>query len=296
MLESKREDILFIINPISGGSKKQHWLSVLNNNLDKRKFCAHIEYTSAPNHATEIAHHAVIGGFKKIVAVGGDGTINEVAKVLIGTDVSLGIIPKGSGNGMARHLKIPLQEEKALLALNDCNEIAIDTASMNDIPFFCTSGVGFDAHIGSVFASSKERGLKSYLKSTVKEYLKYKSVSYRLCFDGEVIEKKAFLITFANAGQYGNNVFIAPQADIRDGFLDVCVLGVFPVYDVFNLAYRLFASSINKSKHISSYKAKELVLYRAYEGMVHLDGEPYEMGKELTIKINPSSLKVLIPV
>ncbi|WMJ72732.1 diacylglycerol kinase family lipid kinase [Cytophagaceae bacterium ABcell3] len=293
MMKTK-EDIVFILNPISGSGKASACAKYISRLVDKQVYNPKVVYTTGPGNAKELACEAVEEGVKKIVAVGGDGTINEIGHALIGTDAALGIVPSGSGNGLARHLNIPMNPEKAVALINSNRERVIDTCSVNDRPFFCTSGVGFDAHIGHLFSGLKSRGFQGYVSTALKEFFSYVPHAYSIEIEGKTYNVPAFLITFANSAQYGNNAYISPEADICDGLIDVCILSPFPKRDIFNIGYRLFNRSMNRCKHLKIIRTNKIVLKRKTEGMVHLDGEPLLMGEELNVTVHPSSLKVLI--
>jgi YegS/Rv2252/BmrU family lipid kinase len=293
MLE-QRKKIAFIINPVSGNNSKKNIPKMIDKSLDKNKFLAQILFTEERGHATKIAKELLENGVHRIVAVGGDGTINEVAKSLIHTEGILGIVPSGSGNGLARHLGIPLGPTKAIELFNNDNFIQMDTCTLNGMPFFCTSGVGFDAHIGKLFAQQSKRGFKTYIKTTLSEFLNYKSYAYTLFFNDEEITQEAFLITIGNTSQYGNNALICPYADVQDGLMDISLIAPFPKFFALDLARRLFGGSIDKSRYLKVFQTKELKIIRQNPGSVHLDGEPFEMGESLYLKIFPSSLKILV--
>ncbi len=290
-----REDIAFIINPHSGNGKQKNLKELINNNIDQSLYNAEIVLTQYPGHAKELAAEFVQKNFHKIVAVGGDGTMNEVASALINTSVIFGILPIGSGNGLARHLKIPMKIKDAIQLINNCQIVKIDYGTINDIPFFCTCGVGFDAKIGHQFAQSDKRGFITYFKSTISTFLSYKPKKYRLKYNDVKIKTKAFLITFANAAQYGNNAFIAPKADIHDGLLDVNILTPFPIRKALGLGFRLFNKQIHQSRYIETFKTDQITLKRKKKGEVHYDGEPAILGKKIKIKSHKQGLKVMIP-
>ena len=287
--ESKK---LFIINPISGGKDKHYLPALLLKYFDKKSF--DIAYTERPEHATELALEGIENGYSDFIAVGGDGTVSEVAKALINTNFNLGILPFGSGNGLARHNGIPMNIEKALQLIAENTTIRIDTCELNDQPFINMSGVGFDAHIGKLFAQSKTRGFSTYFNTTINEFINYKSQYYSITADGKKIDEKAFLISFANSSQYGNNAFIAPHASIQDGLVDVCIMKPFPPLSIIDLGFKLFTKNIDKSQYVQTIKAKEIVVEREHAGEIHLDGEPHQSGKTLRIKVVPSSLNLLI--
>ena len=291
-----KEKILFLINPISGTRHKNHLPGMIKELTDTAIFDVEVIITKYKGEATEIVRQKLIDNFRYFVAVGGDGTVNEIAKALINTRGIIGIIPVGSGNGLARHLQIPMQPEKAIKLLNNLKYQAIDYGLINNTPFFCTCGVGFDALIGEKFAQCKGRGLTNYVKTTILEYFNYKPEMYQITIDNErTINRKAFLITFANGSQYGNNAFIAPHADIADGKLDMCILAPFKLYKAPGIGIRLFAKNIDRSSHMQSERASNILLERASEGVVHFDGEPCRMGKTLQISLNNKGLNVIIP-
>jgi diacylglycerol kinase (ATP) len=289
-----KEKIVFIINPRSGSNTKKNIPQLIQNNINTDIYEPVIWYTEARAHATELASKALSLGIKKIVAVGGDGTINEIAQSLLNTDAALGIIPSGSGNGLARHLHIPLDALRAIRLLNKSKVIKMDSGSVNGKPFFCTSGVGFDAHIGKLFADKVKRGFQTYITTTISEFFNYTPAAYRLFIDGKKSDKEAFCITFANTSQYGNDAFICPDADVQDGLLDICIIRPFPKYTVFDLGRRLFSKSIQRSKFMERIKVKDLTIETDMEIMMHLDGEPLAAGKHLVIKVVPASLNVMV--
>ena len=291
-----KEKILFLINPISGTKKKGSISERILQLIDHSRYEVAVHVTKYKGEATEIVPKKLAAGFTRFIAVGGDGTVNEVAKALVDTDGILGIIPIGSGNGLARHLKIPLNFEKSIEVINVGKYDAIDYGRMNDMPFFCTCGVGYDARIGHKFAESNDRGLITYIKTTIKEFFNYKAKKYKLKIDNtHAFKSRAFLITFANASQYGNNAHISPNADIQDGKLDICILSPFRLYQGVAIGIRLFANTIDRSSLMNIIQAESIVLKRKKEGVVHFDGEPCIMGKKLKINIVSKGLKVIIP-
>lgn len=288
------QKIAFIVNPISGGKSKKIIPLLIESKLDKNKFSPQIYYTNRRNHGKEITQELLAKGIKKIVAVGGDGTVNEVASALVNTEGVLGIIPFGSGNGLARHLNIPMDISKAMDVINKGYQIKMDSGQMNDISFFCTSGIGFDAFIGEKFAQQSERGFKTYIKTSIYEFFQYKPSSYKLTFPDKIIETDAFLITIGNTSQYGNNAFICPYADVQDGLLDVSIIIPFPKLIALDLGRRLFSKTIDRSRYTKVFQTTELKINRHAPGPVHIDGEPMEMGEEIALKIIPQSLNVIV--
>lgn len=292
--EYKKEKIAFIINPKSGTQQKLTLPQLIEKKIDTDRFEAEYFFTKCAGHATELSKQFVDLKYDRVIAVGGDGTVNEVAKALVDTSTALGIIPVGSGNGLARFLKIPLRTEEAIELQNYGTSLSIDYGRINSEPFFCTCGVGFDAYIGNVFAHSSHRGFFTYVKETFFEYTHYKPKKYTIKIDGEKIKTRAFLVTVANAGQYGNDAYIAPQADIRDGMLDLCIMNPFPNHKALELGFRLFNRSIDQSEYIRTIKGQVITIKRSKKGEVHLDGEPAIMGKKLKINIIEKGLRVIV--
>lgn len=269
--------------------------ALIDATLDRSKFNPNFSFTEYVGHASEIAEEASGKNFDIIVAVGGDGTINEIATKVMQQQKILGIIPFGSGNGLARFLKIPMNTAKAIKAINECNVEIIDTGKFNEKHFFNMAGIGFDAHISSVFAGNRSRGLTGYLKLGLKEVLDYKAQIYHLNIDGVSYVRKAFVISIANSSQYGNNAQISPNASINDGLLDVCVIKEFPMYKLPLLGYEMFNGVTHKSKLVEIIQGKLIKITREEDDAIHIDGEPFFMGKEIEISIVPLSLKIIIP-
>jgi YegS/Rv2252/BmrU family lipid kinase len=288
-----KKSILFIINPISGGKKKAGFPDLAKAHLNSDLFDFDFVYTEWPTHANDLAVEAVQNGKDIVVAVGGDGTINEIASVLEGTNVIMGIIPFGSGNGLARSLKISLNNIKALKTLNNIHHKKIDSAILNGRKFFNMAGIGFDALISSKFSQLKSRGLQGYIRTALIEVSSYIPDNYSLIIDGIEYQREAFMISIANSCQYGNNAYISPDALLDDGLLDICIIKPFPLVQLPVLGYHLFNKSLHTSEYVEIIKGKDIRIIRHNEGVVHLDGEPLEMSKELRVSVKPLSLSVL---
>ena len=285
--------ILFIINPISGTGEKKIVEELIKEELTHSKFEVSIRYTEAVGHATMIAKEGVEAYVDVIVAVGGDGSVNEVAKGLIGTNVKMGIIPAGSGNGFARHLNIPMDKRKAVILLNKLHSKSVDTASVNDQLFVGTAGVGFDAHIGLKFDEASTRGFWTYLKLTFKEYFNYKEQSYQISIDQKkTVNEKAFFMSFCNINQWGNNVFISPNSNIEDGLIRVVLIRKMNLLSVPFFAFRLFSKSVDKSKYYKEFSGKKVEVNQSIN-LIHIDGEPIRLGQRLLVEIKPLSLRVI---
>jgi YegS/Rv2252/BmrU family lipid kinase len=290
-----KEKVAFIINPKSGTKNKRELPDMILNSMDPEKFITEIVYTESAGHAPVLALDLIKKGYTRIVAVGGDGTVNEVARSIAGTHAALGIIPCGSGNGLARFLNIPLKTKDAIELISTGIVTQIDHGLINGKSFFCTCGVGFDAHIGNKFANSKKRGFYTYIKETISSFFNYNSKKYKIKVDGKKVKTRAFLITIANAGQWGNDVYIAPKADIQDGLLDICIVNHFPKYKAILLGFKIFNRTIDQSRYVTTIKGKSVTIKRKKKGEVHLDGEPDVMGKKLKIEVIPKGLNVIVP-
>jgi len=286
--------ICFIINPISGVGRQKVIEKLIDQHLDRTKFGYEIAYTNAPKHATILAKAAAEKKADIVVAVGGDGSVNETAKGLIGSDSAMAIIPTGSGNGLARYLNIPLNLKKAMDVINNGHTKKIDTITMNDHTFANVAGVGFDAHIGWEFAKFGKRGFSSYIKVIMREFPKYKPQDFELTIDGKVLHKKVFLISFANGSQWGNNAHIAPTADVSDGIMDIAIVKDINFLNGLAIGYRLFKKTLHQSVHLETIKTKEVIVNQKAT-IAHIDGEPLEVGNTLHIKVNPLSLNVIVP-
>ena len=286
-------NILFIINPISGGKAKQQIPALIDRYLDRSKFNANFSFTSYIGHAAEIVEEAANKNFDVIVAVGGDGTINEIAGKVIGQQKILGIIPFGSGNGLARSLNIPLNPKNAIKAINQFNVKTIDAATLNDKYFFNMAGIGFDAHVSAAFVGNKTRGLSGYIKLGLKEIINYKPEWYEIAIDGVLYQREAFIVSIANSSQYGNDVHISPKSALDDGLLEVCVIRPLKWYKLPLLGYQMLTAKTHQSKWVEIISGKHIHITRTKENAIHIDGEPFFMGKSIEIGIIPAGLKVI---
>lgn len=288
--------IAFIINPISGTKHKEIVVSYLRTLFSEANgYDALYYYTKHGGDAFDAAERFKNDKYDIVVAVGGDGTVNEVAKGLVGSDTKFGIIPVGSGNGLARHLKIPMSYTKAAEVILEENVQMIDAGKINDRLFFCTAGLGFEAVIGEKFNSSPTRGMITYVHFCAKEYVTYKRESYDIEIAGNRYNYKAFLITFANGSQWGNNVFIAPDANISDGMVDVVIWKRAPLVTMPVLAAGLFLKKIMYSEYVDTFRCKEIHIRRQADGLVQFDGESCSMGAEINVSVLPHAVKAIVP-
>ena len=291
-----KKKIIFIVNPISGHHNKNNFPNLVENHIDRNKYDYKIVFTEYANHAGELTMKAIEDGYDFIAAVGGDGTINEVAKCLIGKPQTLIIVPYGSGNGLARHLELPFKVEKLVTeVINKGSVVKIDTATINGVPFVSIAGVGFDALIADYFAKDENRGFMTYAKLITGEYPNFRPKEYTLILDDkETIECKPFFVTFANSSQFGYNAEISPKASVQDGLIDVCIFKKPNILEVPIVATYFLAKQIDKSNFIDIYKAKKIQLIRKKDEVVNVDGEPVQMDKDIIVEINPLSLNILL--
>ncbi|MBR1667760.1 MAG: YegS/Rv2252/BmrU family lipid kinase [Bacteroidaceae bacterium] len=299
MADNKR--ILFIVNPISGTSGKNFILRLIDDYLDKGIYTYDVAKTEHVGHATELTEAAARNGVDIVCAIGGDGTVNEVASGLIHTQTALAIIPSGSGNGLARHLRIPTDPLSAIKIINRGLVQTMDYGIVNERPFFCTCGVGFDAFISQRFAESGKRGPVSYLENVLNSSLRYHPETYEIDIidnkEGEEVHEvhKAFLISCANASQYGNNAYIAPTASVRDGIMDVTLIEPFTAIEAPLIATQLFGGTITQNSRIKTFQCQKAVIRRSKPGVVHYDGDPMQTGEIVNVEIVPSGLMCVSP-
>ena len=287
--------ILALINPISGTLNKDSLPKSIDKIIDSEKFEIEIKYTEHANHAYELSKEAAANGYYGVLAIGGDGTVNEVASALCDTETALGIIPLGSGNGLARHLRIPLNIDKAISIINENHIENFDYCTANDRKFFCTCGLGFDAQVSSTFAKRGKRGPVGYFQSAISEYNQYRAQTYKITSSNGIITEKAFIIACGNASQYGNNAYITPNADMQDGEIDVTVMLPITPFDTAMLGLLLFSKHIDQDVNIISFRTADLSIERESEGIMHLDGEPVNMPKTIEIKCHKGGLKIFVP-
>ncbi len=292
-MEQKRA--LLIINPISGTSKKEGLEGRVTERLAQEGVRVDTCRTRCAGHATELAREGVKAGYDMVIAAGGDGTINETAVGLLNSGVTMGIIPCGSGNGLARHLHIPVDIRASLEVIAAGRSELCDSGSVNGRPFFCTFGMGFDAEVSHRFANAGSRGFVTYVKSTVSTLMRYVPQEYEITAEGLSIKEKAFTIAVCNASQYGNNAYIAPKALITDGMLDITVFRGSNKLRTSLASLDLMSGSIDRNMLIDTYRVKDVTIRRSSEGTAHIDGEPLMLPAELHVKCHPGSLSIFTP-
>ena len=291
-----RKKIYFIVNPFAGLTKNANFSKKIHQYLDLSLFDYQVVYTEYAGHATLLAKNAVVENFDIVVAVGGDGSVNEVAQSLIGTKVILGIIPAGSGNGLAMHLGLGRNISKALQMLNTSSVIKIDTCSMNGKPFINLAGVGFDAWIAYKTKQSKVRGLWAYLKFSFLEAFKYPIKNYQITIDGHTINRACLVIEIANAPMFGYNLVVAPLAKFNDGLLEVILIRKAAKWRYLFSFWRFFNQSVHKSSLTERYTAKNIRIKKQHDKLpTHIDGEGFLSDQDLEFSINELSLHILTP-
>ena len=293
-MQDSKKHIVFVLNPISGTKSKEGIVKLIDQQLDSNKYDWRIVRTEYAGHAAVIASQSVSEGVDICVAIGGDGTVNEVARSLVQSQTALGIIPCGSGNGLARHLCLPMDPKGALEMINLGRVELFDYGIINRQPFFCPCGMGFDAFISLKFAEAGKRGMVTYVENVLKEGLKYQPDTYTIEDATGIHSHKAFLITCANAAQYGNNAYIAPGASMQDGLMDVIVMEPFTVVEAPKLAMDLFAKTLSSNSRIKTFQARRLHIKRSQPGAVHFDGDPINMGTDIDVELRPLGLRAVV--
>lgn len=287
--------LTLIINPKSGTISKKGLDKWLPKHLERLGYKVNVVYTAGPGDATNIATEAAARGDYGVLACGGDGTVNEVATGLVNSNTALGILPAGSGNGLARHIGIPVDVERSLEVIAENNIVKCDYGTVNERPFFCTFGMGFDAAVSHRFALKHRRGLNSYITSAIDEFIKYHPNTYEIVAGDHVVTDRAFLVSVCNASQYGNNAFIAPAASIRDGMLDVTIVHDGTLIENAWSGLEMLTGSIGNHGKIRTFRTSSLKVRRSQPTITHIDGEPTEFPAELDIKCHHAALKVFVP-
>ncbi len=293
-MNSEDRKVFFIVNKYSGTGFKPEMDKVFHESCQTRGWDLSLEYTQGPGHATALAREAIAAGFGKIVAVGGDGTVNEVAQALVHTPVKMGIVPKGSGNGLARHLGIPLNAVDALSCLFTSKAVPIDTFRMNGKLSLNVSGIGFDGHIAELFGLEKERGFQGYTKLVLHEFMNFREFATEVTYDHQSMSRDVFVIAIANSSQYGNNARIAPAASVRDGLLNISLLKKVPPYRL-DFIYSFFSGTIDQSAYCETLQVRDAVIRLKAPMSFHIDGEPAGKADYFEISMMPASLNMLAP-
>ena len=281
--------IRFIINPIAGKGKQKGIESEIVKNFNNYD----IFYTKKTGDASIISKKANSKGINAVIAIGGDGTLNECMKSLVNTETALGVIPCGSGNGFANHIGMKPNIKEAIKQIKYSKIISIDSCTINNLPFLNIAGIGFDAHIAKLFSKSKKRGFLKYLQLILKE-LMYDPQEYNISYNNNKQKFNAYMISIANASEYGNNIKIAPMANIQDGLLDIVIVKKFPKWEIPFFLYKAYQGKTYLSKHVDIIQTNKMQIH-AKNTLIHLDGEPYKTTNPITINLLNNSLKILKP-
>ncbi|MHC1778582.1 MAG: diacylglycerol kinase family protein [Lentimicrobium sp.] len=296
MADNKKR-VLFIVNPVSGvnQSRKSMLADVVAERFDPDFFEWEIRLSESAVHVQELSREAAAAGVDIIVAVGGDGTLNQVVKGMIGSNATLALVPAGSGNGLARHLCVPIDVEQSIKLIVEGKTQMIDTVNLNDNLFVSIAGVGFDALVAKRFSEVTRRGFFSYFKIVTNEYSYYRPRKYRMEIDGKKVIRQALFVSFANTNQFGYNTIISPEAKIDDGLVDVCIVKKVPLFYAPKVVGLLLARRIDSSGFVEIIRARNIKLTRNKNRVVNIDGEPVKLTKDLEISVNPLSLKIIVP-
>ncbi|MGC4023133.1 MAG: diacylglycerol kinase family lipid kinase [Cyclobacteriaceae bacterium] len=286
---------LFIVNKFSGGGYRPEVEGRIIEYCERANVECRIEFTQQRGHAIELAQWAVDQKMNYAFAVGGDGTVNEVSQGLYGSSVVMGILPKGSGNGLARHLQLPMSFKKSLDIILQHQEQLIDTVFINGELSVNVSGIGFDGHIAGKFANKAKRGLIGYTKLVVNEFRKFKPFDAAIEMNGENFNAKSFIIAIANSSQFGNNARVAPRASVCDHLIDVSFIKKIPLTQAAGFASKMFTGNLDKSRFVDIHRTQKMTIELDKPMAFHIDGEPMKEQKSFNVEIKPASLKVLIP-
>ena len=292
MAENK---VFFIINRYSGTGFRSAIEGRIIDTCAQLQLEGTIEYTQHKGHATELARQAVASGFERVFAMGGDGTVNEVAQGLVNTPAAMGILPTGSGNGLARHLHIPLKTQLALRLLDRHKIITMDTLRINDLLSVNVSGIGFDAHVAGKFGGNGKRGLISYGKLVMKEFPGFKEFPVEIKLDGKILKRKSFILALANSSQFGNNAKISPFASVCDQLIDVCFIKKVPIAQAVAFAQKMFSGHMNRSRFVEVVQGKHIKIGFDRPMPYHIDGEAMEPKATFDVRLVPGSLKMVVP-
>jgi YegS/Rv2252/BmrU family lipid kinase len=284
-----------VINKYSGGKYRPEVEGRIISACNDLSMECTIEFTQSRGHAIELARNASASRVDMVLAVGGDGTVNEVAQGLVGTSTPMGILPKGSGNGLARHLGVPMNFKNALKVLKNHSILKMDTMLINKNLSVNVSGIGFDGHIANLFANKANRGLIGYTQLTLKEFFRFKEFPAIIKIDTEAeIEANAFIIALANSSQFGNNARISPQASVMDEFFDVCLVKKVPLTQAAGFATKMFTGSLDKSSLVKIQKAKKITIDLKHPVSFHVDGESMGASNHFEVEVQPASLLMMV--
>jgi len=287
--------IRILINPIAGHGLAPRIAKMVDASGLNDNYLVDTQTTEYSGHAIELTKDAVNNDYDIVIAVGGDGTVNEVGSALVGTNTALGIIPAGSGNGLARHLGMNLNPMKGLKQLTSAKIVSIDSLKINGRFAVNVSGFGFDGYVAWLFNKSKKRGLSTYTKIGVQEYFRYPPADFILNIDGLDYTHTATMLVIANATQFGNAAIIAPLADLEDGLLDLVLVNRPGIFHLPQMFFRLFNGTLKDNKYLKTHHCKKFTATASRPLHIHIDGEALDPISKIEVEIIPSSLKILMP-
>jgi len=290
-----KKHLVFIVNPRSGTSRIKEIQSAINTTLNQEEFSYELLHTKYRNHGTNLAKEAAAKGAFAVVAVGGDGSVNDVVGGIVGTQTALAIIPRGSGNGMARNIGLPLNDTACIEVINRMQVVPTDIAFANDHPYISNAGVGFDALIAKEFTKSKKRGLRAYSWLVTKHLWGYKAPEWKITVDGKKLRERAFMVNAANGQQFGYNFTIAPQASYTDGLLDLIIIRPFPKMLGGGLVFRAMKGDLTQSRYVKHYRCREVTVSHPELQLMQTDGDAYACNNKVTFRVEPRALGVLMP-
>ena len=288
------QKITFIINPIAGHKKYKNAEEKIYKYLNLKKFDLNIKYSKKKGDIQKVAREAIKNGSKIIIAVGGDGTVNEISRSLINSKLKIGVIPIGSGNGLALSLGIPKNIKKAIEKINLSHTKKIDCISINNLHSINITGFGFDAFVAKYFSKEKNRGLLKYIYLTFLLLKKYKPKEYIIRLNKKIIKTKAFALTICNGPQYGNNFHISPIAKLDDGKLNICIVRPFKWYQFITLLKKFYFQKIHLSKLYTSHIANKLIIESDEKNLIHVDGESKIVKNKVYINVIPKSINFIV--
>lgn len=295
MEKDKTRHLLFVINPIAGDIDKDELEGDITAICEQHAIRHTFYNTTGSQDKEAIRKLMQAERYDAVFAVGGDGTVNEVASLLIGTEVALGIIPLGSGNGLSKDLKIPQDTEDAIALIYQYTEKHIDTLELNGHPSIHLSDLGFNGLVVNRFCEGETRGPGAYAWIAMQEFLAYEPKKYRIVTDTETFEGEAFMVTIANANSFGSNASINPKGILNDGRFEICLIEPFPKAAGIGILYKLYTDSIDDSVYSRRLTCKTATITNLQKEVMHIDGEPIDLGTEVKVTILPKSLKVILP-
>lgn len=289
----QKKTIWFVINPISGVKRKDGIPALIQSELDLSAYDYEIKYTERKGHGYQIGKEAVESKIDIVCAVGGDGSVHDVGTALIGTDVKLAILPSGSGNGLARHLKIPLDLSKAIQCINHFFSIQMDTVKVNDNPVLGFGGFGLDALVAKRFDQDKRRGFWIYVKHVLREFFKYHPINFTIDTNGEIKKIPAVMCTVANTSEFGNGFIVSPKSDPTDGILELVILKPFSFWKIPFVVNNYFKGKLQREA-LSEVISFETATIEMNNSLGHYDGEPTVVPNKVIVEVVPKSLHIII--